>query len=154
MKFIADIMVGKLARYLRMAGYDVLYENNASDDRIIKIAGKTGRIVLTRDTLMLTRKEFRNGTIKYLCIKDDRLKKQLQQVKSEFKISLEPNLIRCIECNSKLIKVKKEDLKDRVPPYVFKTCQNFLYCKNCDKYYWRGTHYRNIKNTFLNLNHK
>ncbi len=151
MKFIADIMVGKLARYLRMASYDVLYDNNASDDRILKTALRTDRVVLTRDTLMLTRKEFKNGAIKYLFIKNDNLKNQLAQVKSELKISLKPNLIRCIECNQKLMIVKKEDLKDKVPPYVFKTQKNFMYCKKCDKYYWRGTHYQNIKNIFLNL---
>jgi len=151
MKFIADIMVGKLARYMRMAGYDVMYINNASDDQIIKIARETDRIILTRDSLMLARREFKKGIIKYLYIKEDKLENQLDQIKSELKISLKPNLVRCIECNEKLIKVKKEDIKNKVPPYVYKTQKNFLYCKNCDKYYWRGTHYQNIKNTFLNI---
>jgi hypothetical protein len=154
MKFIADIMVGKLAKYLRMAGFDVIYINDASDDEIIKIARKTNRIVLTRDSLMLERKEFKNGTIKCLHIKDVKLKSQLEQVKSEFGLSLKPNLIRCIECNKKLANVKKEDIKNKVPPYVYKTQENFLYCKNCDKYYWRGTHYNNIKNTFLDIKNK
>ena len=144
-------MVGKLARYMRMAGYDVMYINNASDDQIIKIARETDRIILTRDSLMLARREFKKGIIKYLYIKEDKLENQLDQIKSEVKISLKPNLIRCIACNEKLIKVKKEDIKNKVPPYVYKTQQNFLYCKNCDKYYWRGTHYQNIKNTFLNI---
>jgi uncharacterized protein with PIN domain len=80
-----------------------------------------------------------------------KLKNQLEQVKSELGLSLEPNLIRCIECNRKLVKVKKEDIKNKVPPYVYKTQENFLYCKKCDKYYWRGTHYNNIKNTFLSI---
>ena len=151
MKFIADIMVGKLARYMRMAGYDVMYINNASDDQIIKIARETDRIILTRDSLMLARREFKKGIIKYLYIKEDKLENQLDQIKSELKISLKPNLVRCIECNEKLIKVKKEDVKNKVPPYVYKTQKNFLYCKNCDKYYWRGTHYQNIKNTFLSI---
>ncbi|NQT67331.1 MAG: hypothetical protein HQ569_07130, partial [Actinobacteria bacterium] len=106
---------------------------------------------LTRDSLMLARREFKKGIIKYLYIKEDKLENQLDQIKSELKISLKPNLIRCIGCNEKLIKVKKEDIKNKVPPYVYKTQQNFLYCKNCDKYYWRGTHYQNIKNTFLNI---
>ncbi len=144
-------MVGKLAKYLRMAGHDVVYINTASDDEIIKIAGETGRIVLTRDSLMLTRKEFKNGTIKYLYIRDEKLKNQLEQIKSDLKISLEPNLIRCIECNHKLIEMEKEEIKSKIPPYVYRTQQNFLYCKKCDKYYWRGTHYQNIKNTFLNI---
>lgn len=151
MRFIADIMVGKLAKYLRMAGYDVLYNNTATDDEIIKKALKTGRTVLTRDALMLTRKEFVKGVIKYLHVKDVSLKKQLAQVQSEFNFSLKPNLVRCVECNSKLVKVKKEDVKNKVPPYVYKTQQNFMYCKKCDKHYWRGTHYNNIKNTFLDI---
>ena len=151
MKFIADIMVGKLARYMRMAGYDVMYINTASDDEIIKIARETDRIILTRDSLMLARREFKKGIIKYLYIKEDKLENQLDQIKLDLKVSLKPNLVRCIECNEKLIKVKKEDVKNKVPPYVYKTQQNFLYCKNCDKYYWRGTHYQNIKSTFLNI---
>jgi uncharacterized protein with PIN domain len=151
MKFIADIMVGRLAKYLRMAGYDVLYTNTASDNQIIKKARETDRIVLTRDSLMLTRREFKKGTVKYLFIKDDKLKNQLNQIKSDLKVLLKPNLVRCIECNRKLIKVKKEDVKNKVPPYVYKTQQNFLYCKKCDKYYWRGTHYDNIRNTFLSI---
>ena len=151
MKFIADIMVGKLAKYLRMAGYDVLYENTATDDEIMKIALKTGGTVLTRDSLMITRKEFVKGMIKYLLIRDDKLKKQLEQVQSEFNFSLKPNLIRCVECNHRLAEVKREDVKNKVPPYVYKTQKNFMYCKKCDKYYWRGTHYYNIKNAFLDI---
>ena len=151
MKFIADIMVGKLARYMRMAGYDVMYINTASDDQIIKIARETDRIILTRDSLMLARREFKKGIIKYLYIKEDKLENQLDQIKLDLKVYLKPNLVRCIECNEKLIKLKKEDVKNKVPPYVYKTQKNFLYCKNCDKYYWRGTHYQNIKNTFLNI---
>ncbi|MCJ7727082.1 MAG: Mut7-C RNAse domain-containing protein [Actinobacteria bacterium] len=144
-------MVGKLARYMRMAGYDIMYINNASDDQIIKIARETDRIILTRDSLMLARREFKKGIIKYLYIKEDKLENQLDQIKLDLKVSLKPNLVRCLECNEKLIKVKKEDVKNKVPPYVYKTQKNFLYCKNCDKYYWRGTHYQNIKNTFLNI---
>lgn len=144
-------MVGRLAKYLRMAGYDVLYINTASDDQIISKARETDRIVLTRDSLMLARREFKKGIIKYLFIKDDKLKNQLNQIKSDLKVLLKPNLVRCIECNRKLIKVKKEDVKNKVPPYVYKTQQNFLYCKKCDKYYWRGTHYDNIRNTFLSI---
>lgn len=144
-------MVGKLARYMRMAGYDVMYINNAIDEQIIKIARESDRIILTRDSLMLARREFKKGIIKYLYIKEDKLENQLDQIKLDLKVSLKPNLVRCIECNEKLIKVKKEDVKNKIPPYVYKTQKNFLYCKNCDKYYWRGTHYQNIKNTFLNI---
>ena len=154
MKFIADIMVGKLAKYLRMAGNDVLYINDISDDEILKIAKNENRIVLTRDTLMLQRKDCKNNTIKSLLIKDDKILNQLKQIKSELQINLKPNLIRCLDCNEILVKVNKEDIPGKVPPYVYKTQKNFLYCSTCDKYYWRGTHYESIINTFKVINNK
>ena len=152
MKFIADIMVGKLARYLRMAGNDVLYINNISDDEILKIAKSEGRIVLTRDSLMLLRKPFKDNSIKSVFIKDDRVIKQLKQIKNDLGIPLKPNLLRCLECNTELLKAQKEDLQDKVPPYVYKTQKDFLHCPQCDKYYWRGTPYDNINNTFKLIN--
>jgi uncharacterized protein len=152
MKFIADIMVGKLARYLRMAGNDVLYINNISDDEILKIAKSEGRIVLTRDSLMLLRRPLANNSIKSVFIKDDRVIKQLKQIKNDLRIPLKPNLIRCLECNAELLKAQKETLKDKVPNYVYKTQKDFLHCPKCDKYYWRGTHYDNIYNAFKLIN--
>lgn len=152
MKFIADIMVGKLARYLRMAGNDVLYFNNISDDEILKIAKSEGRIVLTRDLLMLQRRPFKNNSIKSVFIKYDRVIKQLKQIKNDLAITLKPNLLRCIECNTELLKAQKENLKDKIPPYVYETQKDFLHCPQCDKYYWRGTHYDNISNTFKLIN--
>ena len=152
MRFIADIMVGKLARYLRMAGYDVAYFNNAPDDIILKIAGKENRIVLTRDSLMLKRREFKNGVLRSVFIEDDKLKKQLMQLSSELKIKLEPNLVRCVVCNNLLTIVEKDNIVGKVPPYVYSTQENYSYCSKCDRYYWRGTHYSYIKNFFEKLN--
>ncbi|MBM3713187.1 MAG: hypothetical protein FJW56_07110 [Actinobacteria bacterium] len=152
MKFIADIMVGKLAKYLRMSGNDVVYINDINDDDILKIAVLQNRIILTRDTLMLKRKECRTNQVKSILINDDKLINQLKQIKKELQINLKPNLIRCIDCNTALDNVKKEDIEGKIPPYVYKTQKYFLYCRQCDKYYWRGTHYTNINNTFKILN--
>ena len=148
MKFIADNMLGKLARYLRMAGNDVLFINNIDDVEIFRIAKAQDRIILTRDTLMLQRKECKNKIISSLLIKDGNLLVQLQQVKNDLSINLTPLLSRCLECNSVLEKVKKPEIESKVPPYVFKTQENFHYCAGCGKYYWRGTHYDNICRTF------
>lgn len=148
MRFIADIMLGKLARYLRMAGNDVLYSNNISDEEILRVAKTQDRIILTRDNLMLQRKECKNKIIGSLFIKDENLLEQLRQVKDDLNINLAPLLSRCLECNSLLEKVKKPEIEGKVPPYVFKTQENFLYCANCSKYYWRGTHYDTICRTF------
>jgi len=148
MKFIADIMLGKLARYLRMAGHDVLYFNNMDDVEILKTAKAQDRIILTRDRLMLKRRECENRIIGSMLIKDDKLLAQLKQVKDNFCIEMKPLLIRCPECNSMLEKVDKPGIEAKIPPYVFKTQKKFLYCTKCNKYYWRGTHFDNICRTF------
>lgn len=152
MKFIADIMLGKLARYLRMAGNDVMYINNIKDDQILEIAKKEERIILTRDRLMLQRKECKNKTIRSLLIKDDKLIAQLQQVRQEFLLDLIPGMIRCVECNSLLEEAVKENIKNMIPPYVFMTQDYFLFCTKCRKYFWRGTHYNNINKIFQSIN--
>ena len=152
MKFIADVMVGKLARYLRMAGYDVLYINDASDEEIIKIAIKSGRIILTRDSLMLKRRVFKNGILKSVFIKYDSLIDQLKQICSILGLSLNPDLARCLVCNGSLTQVSKVKVKGKVPPYVFKSQEDFMYCNKCCHYYWKGTHYYSIKKKFLSIN--
>jgi uncharacterized protein len=149
MRFIADIMLGKLARYLRMAGNDVLYFNDISDDEILKIAKAQDRIILTRDSLMLQRKECKNRIISSMLIRDDDFLKQLKQVKDELSIILKPLLVRCLKCNSLLEKAIKPEIEGKVPPFVFKTQERFMYCSGCSKYYWRGTHYENICRTFM-----
>jgi len=150
--FIADVMVGRLARYLRMAGYDVAYSNEADDDQILQKARREDRIVLTRDTMMLRRRDFTRGVLRSVYITDDSLEKQLLQVMSCFGLKLEPNLIRCLECNSLLEETEKAGLENRVPPYVYKTRDDFKYCPGCSKYYWRGTHYDYMQKYFNNLN--
>jgi uncharacterized protein with PIN domain len=148
MKFIADIMLGKLARYLRIAGNDVLYFNNISDNDILRIAKDQDRIILTRDSLMLKRRECKNKTAGSIFIKEDDIYGQLRQVKDELGVNMAPLLIRCTKCNSLLEKVSKPETEGKVPIYVFKTQEYFLYCTSCSKYFWRGTHYDNIRRTF------
>lgn len=152
MKFIADIMLGKLAKYLRMAGHDVIYINTINDDEILRIARNENRVVLTRDTLMLQRRDCKNNTILSLLIRYDNILDQLKQVEAELKIKMKPNLVRCVECNEILEKVNKDKILKKIPSYVFKTQKNFLYCRGCDKYYWQGTHFENINNTFKVVN--
>jgi uncharacterized protein len=152
MKFIADVMVGRLAKYLRMAGYDVAYINDIKDDKIIEIAKNEDRIILTRDRLMLERRDIKNHVIKSVFIKDDSLSAQLMQIKNELHIDLKPSLKRCIECNSCLEEIKKDNVRGKVPPYVYSTQDYFLLCINCKKLYWRGTHYKNISEFFSKLN--
>ncbi|MBN1298829.1 MAG: DUF5615 family PIN-like protein, partial [Actinobacteria bacterium] len=99
MKFIADVMLGRLARYLRIAGYDVLYYNKISDEKLVEIAKREARILLTRDMLMLQRRDCKNNIVRSVFIKNDKLPMQLRQLKDELGIILQPELKRCVECN-------------------------------------------------------
>jgi hypothetical protein len=100
---------------------------------------------------MLERRQFTNGTLRSVFIKDDDLKNQLLQVRSELDISLSPDLIRCIICNDILVEISKKDVLEKVPPYVYKTQDEFMYCRECGKYYWRGTHYDYMDDFFKGL---
>jgi len=151
-RFIADVMVGKLARYLRMAGYDVAYSNDAGDEEILDTARREERIVLTRDTMMLKRRDFARGVLRSIYITDDSLRQQLLQVMSCLGLRLRPRLVICLVCNSRLEEAAKEEAEGKVPPYVFKTRDDFSHCRECGRYYWRGTHYDYMEKFFSDLN--
>ena len=149
---IADAMLGKLARYLRMLGIDIIYKSDYADDEIIERAVSENRWVLTRDTLLVKRRGFARGKIKFIFINDDSVQKQLQQIFQYFKLNKHPNFSRCIVCNSELAKVDKKDVKHKVPEYVFLTQEHFYKCSICNKIYWSGTHVENMQKYFSVLN--
>lgn len=150
-KFIADMMVGRLARYLRIFGYDVLYFHKISDADLINKAEKESRIVLTRDSRMIRRSPFKYGRVKFLFIKEDKVLKQLEQLTKELNLELKINLIRCIECNHILEKIDRKNAKGKVPVFVYKSTENFAYCSNCNKYYWKGSHLELMNKRFSSL---
>ncbi len=145
MKFIADNMVGKLAKYLRVAGYDVKYPKNLSDNKIIDIAESENRLILTRDSNLITRKKIKKDDIQFLFIESQEITRQLKQVKEELSLNIYPAFKRCIICNNELHNVDKRDVRGKVPDYVYKTKNNFFFCKKCNKIYWKGSHYKAMK---------
>jgi len=138
--FIADVMVGKLARWLRVLGFDVLYSNAYEDDELIRIAEAEDRVILTRDTRLAARR------MKARCvlIASDHYREQLQQVIRTFDLKDFNTLSRCIECNALLREVDKEEVFERVPPFVYLTQQRFAVCPSCHRVYWHGTHVAEI----------
>jgi len=136
MKFIADVMVGKLARWLRILGFDVAYSNKFEDDQLLRIAEGENRIILTRDRGLASRRM--SG--KCLLIESDNYKEQIRQVIGEFDLEHFDMFSRCIECNTELQQVDKEDVFERVPPFVYLTQERFAMCPSCRRVYWRGTH--------------
>lgn len=133
MKFIADSMLGTLAKWLRFFGYNTLYFKNIDDKEILNIAKKENRIILTRDK-----------KLKGIYVKSDNLQQQLKQLIEELNLNFENALMRCSVCNSELEEVSKEEVKGKVADGVFLLQEEFWKCPNCNKFYWKGTHYRNI----------
>lgn len=141
MKFIADTMLGRLAKWLRILGYDTLYPGDESDQRLARIAAEEGRILLTRDTELASRKGFRK-----LLVRSNRLSEQLAQVIEAFSLRAHDRALSlCLICNEPLREVEKEAVRDRVPPYVFETQPLFYECPRCRKVYWAGTHLDHIR---------
>jgi uncharacterized protein len=145
MKFIADVMLGKLAKYLRICGYDVAYFRDIDDTSLIDKALKDARILLTRDRLMMQRKEIRDEVIHCCYIKSKSIKLQLLQLKDDLDLKLKLKLLRCVKCNRLLSKTIKSEARDHVPRYVFETQKIFYTCTHCNKFYWDGTHKKNME---------
>ena len=138
MKFICDDNLGKLAKWLRTLGYDTLFSCTISDQELISQALKEDRIILTRDNKLVQMK----SVTKYLLIESDKPLEQLKQVKEKFNLKTEEQTLfsRCLVCNTLLEKIEKESIKEKIPPYVYKTQNDFVHCPQCDKIFWTGTH--------------
>lgn len=145
-KFVVDANLGKLAKWLRIAGYDALFNTNIDDDSLIRIGLQDERVLLTRDSHIPQRRVATSGRLKVILIKYDKVQDQLQQVAQTLHLDLKAHpLSRCIRCNQPLIPTPKEKVKDMVPPYVFKTQSHFSQCPTCRRIYWQGTHWNNME---------
>jgi uncharacterized protein with PIN domain len=142
-KFIVDCNVGKLTKWLRLMGYDTVFFNGTDDSHLVATALAEGRIILSRDTQIMKRRVITSGKLKAILIQDDKPELQMRQVIS--KLNLDPQsrpFTRCLECNQALVEKSKEEVKDLVPPYVYKTQNQFMQCPACHRIYWRGTHWQ------------
>lgn len=142
MKFILTKELGRLARWLRILGYDTIYYDKDDKSRLIIISLRDRRVILTRDSKMS-----RFTGVRMFRITEDDIEKQLAQVVKEFDLDIEEDktFLRCVDCNELLVDIKKNKVKDRVPPYVFKTQKEFKMCPACNKIFWKGTHWQLVK---------
>jgi uncharacterized protein len=141
-RFLADAMVGKLARWLRILGYDTLYFREIDNDRLLELARAEGRRLVTRDARLIGRRPGLPHTL----IRDDRPEQQLRQIVRELRLCPSTGLLtRCVECNATLEPIAKEQARPRVPPYVFRTQERFSRCPDCGRLYWKGTHEERIR---------
>lgn len=134
-RLIADVMLGRLAKWLRLLGYDTRYSNSADDLALLRIAQAEDRILLTRDWALS-----RQRGVRTVWIASQELRAQIDQVRSAVGPASSGGFTRCAVCNARLESMAKADVERRVPPYVFQTQNEFRRCPECDRIYWAATH--------------
>lgn len=141
-RFVVDVMLGKLAKWLRVLGYDVVYSNRLTDEEILQRAEAEERIILTRDTRLIERRQAQ----RYLLIHSDHYSEQLRQVVRALRLDTRRGLFtRCVRCNGELVSVPKAEVVHEVPFYTFRTQECFARCLGCGQVYWRGTHWTRMQ---------
>jgi len=142
-RFIVDNNVGKLARWLRLMGYDTVLLKQKDDGQMIQIALGEDRVILTKDGQFMRRRLVTSGKIKTIHIGRDDPKLQVQEVVKTLKLNYRFNPFSlCLECNQALIARDKEQVKDLVPARVFETQAQYMQCPACHRIYWPGTHWQ------------
>jgi len=138
--FICDTMLGKLARWLRILGYDTLYTREEDND-ILAIARRENRMILTRDRELAERAE------RGFLLRGFSIDEQLMELLKAGIITIDESrmLTRCTLCNSILRQVDKDQVEGKVPEGSFESSDRFWYCGHCDKYYWTGKHWADIR---------
>ncbi len=130
-------MLGKLAKWLRILGYDTAYYPKISDPELIRLAQQEARTLLTRD-IRLTQ---RRSVTDYLVIESSAYQQQLRQVVTHYRLDPFTRLFtRCLQCNDALQAIQKEEIRAFIPLYVWQTQEHFQICPSCHQIYWAGTH--------------
>ncbi len=134
-KFICDHMLGSLAKWLRLLGYDTVYPGPLKDEEMAARAYDESRLLLTRD------KELAARVKKAVFVASDSLDVQLKTVVERLHLDLSSTLSLCSICNAPIIETSREDVRESVPPKVYELQKEFWKCPSCSRVYWRGTHW-------------
>ena len=148
MKFLLTKELGRLARWLRILGFDAVYHDSDNLGTLIIQALRDNRIIVTRRKAKVDDLEK-----KTVIIHSDKIQKQLQEVKAKLNLVVDEGKMftRCTVCNETLKSVKKEEIKAEVPPYAYENHDAFMRCKNCRRVYWQGTHWGNVNKALKKL---
>lgn len=141
-RFVLDSHLGKLAKYLRMLGFNTLYNNQYKDSELVEIASSNGdRILLTRDVGLLKHKQISHGHF----VRNTDPKKQIKEILDRFDLRdmVKPFKL-CVNCNGLLSKIGKEKIRNRVPADIFNHLDHFVICNDCEQIYWKGSHYHRM----------
>jgi uncharacterized protein len=141
--FFCDAGLGGLARWLRAAGHEALWQPQIDDGELLRQARKNGTILLTTDSMLMERRLVRERTIRAFWLPPTfKLEKQVEVVFREFHLEIrEP---RCMACGGELLTCDKEKLRQRIPPRTYRWLDEYFVCRRCDKLFWRGTHWERI----------
>ena len=138
MKFVADRTLGKLAKELRMLGYDTLYYRGEEGYPLIKLAREEGRVILTRNTKLFPKKP-EDRVIQVTALKPSLQLKELLQ-KKVISLKEEVPFTRCLLCNVPLDEIPRAEAEGKVPDYILYQQKTFSRCPQCLRIYWQGSH--------------
>ncbi len=144
-RFLVDSMLGSLARWLRIGGYDAEYRRDAEDESLMEEASKTGRVLLTRDRALAVRARKRG--VEAFLVNGEGDVEQLGEISAALGLELDPSSSRCPRCNGALTQVDREKVRDRVPEASLEAFDVFWVCGSCGGVYWRGSHWDQIAST-------
>lgn len=137
-KLLVDSTAARLSRWLRFLGLDVALDRSKSTARLLIRARREGRVLLTR------RRSLEGASAaEVVLLRSDHLADQLGQVVAALALPVELSP-RCTSCNGELVIVPRVNADGRVPEFVYRTQSEFAFCENCDRYYWKGTHWKNV----------
>jgi hypothetical protein len=138
---LLDVMLGRLARWLRALGHNAAYDNTADDPSLLKRAARERRLLVTRDTRLAATPRGRRAILLHA----NDTPAQLRELVEALGITRHPGLLtRCIVCNTRLRTATADQVEERVPAYVRSTQRRFRACPGCGRVYWSGTHRRGI----------
>ena len=142
MRFVLDVHLGRLARYLRLAGFDTVYDREAGDDRLAEVSRAEHRVLLTRDQGLLKRRVVTHG----YCVRSTAPSRQLAEVVSRFDLRrLVRPFSRCTVCNGVLAAADRQEVAADVPERSREQFTEFLRCPTCRRIYWKGSHFSRLE---------
>lgn len=139
-RFAVDRMLGKLAKWLRILGYDTFYDNGLPFEKLVDRSLADGRVLITRNSKI--REYVESGS--FVLLQSELLDDQLRCLVEKFSLDIESYLFtRCVHCNVEVSVVDKKNVQDVVPPMSYEGCSQFCQCPSCHKVYWYGAHVHN-----------
>jgi len=137
MRFLADAMLGRLAKWLRILGYDATYLSSSHPDTLIRMARAEGRVILTRNRRLASKAQ----GLRILLIDSDHWREQLAQVLRACRLRPgKSRFQRCVLCNRRLVSLEEPEVEGKVPDFVFAHFSNFFQCPQCGRIFWQGSH--------------